>query len=220
MIIFRPVLLLLAAVRLAAAAAPVADLGQGLNYVRLHTSEEAATVLAPAAAGGGSLIIDLRYPTDGLNNPDAVRSALAKHSPGLPVFLLVSPETPAGVAFLVKSLAEQTVTLGATGSWVPDKHGVLVEQTPEADRLAYAAFESGQPVATLIAGKIDKDRYDESTLMTEFRGGNTDPQPPPEPDPTKPKPAAEASDKPAPTDRVLQRAVHLHRALLALPHRS
>ena len=75
---------------------------------------------------------------------------------------------------------------------------------------------AGTPVETLISGKIEKDRYDEATLVQEFKNGNPEAAPPQPPDPT----AAKATDAPAKppvlVDRVLQRAVHLHAARLAL----
>jgi len=56
----------------------------------------------------------------------------------------------------------------------------------------------------------------------EFKNGHPDAEPPPAPDPTAAKPAGDtAKETPPvpPTDRVLQRALHLHRALLALKAR-
>ena len=211
-----PFLLLLDTVR-AEIPAATADLGQGLGYVRIHSSAEADKLLAPLAAKDAALVVDLRYPTDELANYDAVRQQLERHPAGHPLFLLVSADTPPGEVLLVKAMATRSLVLGPTNSWVPENHGVLVAQTAEADRQAYNAYEAGQPVADLISGRIEKDRYDEAALMTDFRGGNTDPQPPSAPDPTKPKTTPDAAPRPVPTDRVLQRAVHLHHALLALP---
>jgi hypothetical protein len=52
--------------------------------------------------------------------------------------------------------------------------------------------------------------------MEEFKNGNADAAPPPAPDPTEAKDGAAETKPEPPVDRVLQRAVHLHRALLAL----
>ncbi|MFI5337626.1 MAG: hypothetical protein ACHQ5A_12635 [Opitutales bacterium] len=202
------------------AAAPV-DLGQGLVYLRIHSLDKDDAALTAALAQDAALILDLRYPSRGLDTLASFREALAHHPANRPLFLLVSPGTPSDVVALLPTAPAGAVALGATGTWLPPEHSVAVEQTAEADRQAYDAAEAGQPLATLISGKIDKERYDEAALMTDFRGGNADPQPPPAPDPTKPKAAPEApAPKPAPTDRVLQRAVHLHRALLALERHS
>ena len=214
-----PFLLLLGAVR-AEVPAATSDLGQGLGYVRIHSSAEATKLLAPLAAKDTALVVDLRYPTDELADYDTVLQQLERHPAGHPLFLLVGAETPPGEVLLVKAMATRSLVLGPTNSWVPENHGVLVTQTAEADRQAYQAYKAGQSVADLISGKIEKDRYDEASLMTDFRGGNTDPQPPPAPDPTKSKATPDTAPKPVPTDRVLQRAVHLHRALLALPTRG
>ncbi|MSU45657.1 MAG: hypothetical protein EXS42_00655 [Lacunisphaera sp.] len=92
----------------------------------------------------------------------------------------------------------------------------MVQTAAAADRRAYDALETGTPLATLISGKVEKDRFDEATLVKEFKNGNPDASPPPLPDPTALKSAA-APEKLVPlTDRVLQRAVHLHRAGLVL----
>ncbi len=217
-----PVLLLLlglAGTRAAEPSAPI-DLGEELGYVRIHSSAEAEKVLGPVLRRDAALIVDLRYPTDGLAHYEMVGQLLEQHPTGKLLFLLVSPDTPPRAVLLVQALAARSLVLGATGSWVPAQHGVLVAQTAAADRQAYDAFETGQPAAALIAGKIEKDRYDEAALMTDFHGGNPDPLPPAAPDTAKAKPAADGAAKPVPTDRVWQRAVHLHRALLAIPRQG
>jgi hypothetical protein len=100
------------------------------------------------------------------------------------------------------------VTLGVKGS--RPEPLVVIAQTAEADRAAYAALKSGTPLAQLISGKIEKERFDEAALVKEFKNGNHDALPPG---------ATTASDKESaapPVDRVLQRALHLHHALQAL----
>lgn len=116
---------------------------------------------------------------------------------------------------IVTAIAQTSaLTLGAPGS--APAPNVVVQTAAAADRRAYDALETGTPLATLISGKVEKDRFDEATLVKEFKNGNPDASPPPLPDPTALKSAA-APEKLVPlTDRVLQRAVHLHRAGLVL----
>ncbi len=179
------------------------DLGQGLGYLRVHQLDEAIKPIA----GSGALVLDLRHTTA---TPEAVTSfaaTLSFRSPSSTLFVLVGPDTPAG---LTSALKGNFVSLGIKGSH-PEPQ-VVVEQTAEADHAAYDAGESGTALASLIAGKIEKERFDEATLVHEFKNGNHDAHPP-EANPAKP-----AGSPTALTDRVLQRAVHLHHALLALKH--
>ncbi|HKB56286.1 MAG TPA: hypothetical protein VKC51_01740, partial [Lacunisphaera sp.] len=120
--------------------------------------------------------------------------------------------TPAAIIATVAQ--SSALTLGASGSLPAPK--VIVQADAATDRRAYDALETGTPLATLISGKIEKERFDEATLVKEFKNGNPDAEPPPLPDPAAPK-LATALGKTVPLiDGVLQRAVHLHRALLAL----
>lgn len=210
-----PFLFLTVAALCARAELRLEALGEGLGYLRIRTLADGAT-LSAALAKEGACVVDLRYPGDGLADLAPLLRAIAGHAPGQPLFLLVSPTAPLGLERQLGAIPPGAVVLGATGAPLPEKSGVEVAQTPEADRLAYEAYEAGQPLADLVSGKIEKERYDEASLMTDFRGGNTDAQPPLSPDPSKPKATPETARKPVPCDRVLQRAVHLHRALLAL----
>jgi hypothetical protein len=94
---------------------------------------------------------------------------------------------------------------------------VVVRTDEDTDRRAYEALATGTPVTQLISGKIEKERYDEAVLVQEFKNGNPDPAPPPALDPTAGKHSGTAEKAAVPLiDHVLQRAVHLHHALLAL----
>lgn len=187
---------------LCACAAELTDLGQGLGYLRVHALDEALKPLA----GANPLVLDLRRATA---TPDAITSfaaALSGHVTGSPLFVLVGPDTPAGLTGVLKG---KFVTLGIKGSR-PEPQ-VVVEQTAAADSAACAALESGTALTQLISGKIEKERFDEATLVHEFKSGNHDAKPPE----ATPTPGKEAPATPL-VDRVLQRAVHLHHALLAL----
>ncbi len=205
-----------------APATQLTDLGQGLAYLRVQSLGESEKDLRSAASTTGALVLDLRYCTANNDSVDALRAALASHAANAPVLILVSPSTPPAVADAIAKSPVRVLTLGIAGS-VPGPT-IVVNTDAETDRRAYDALKAGTSVETLISGKIEKERFDEATLVQEFKDGNHDAEPPPTPDPTAAKPA-EATDKP-PTpavspvvrlvDRVLQCAVYLHRTLLAL----
>jgi len=198
------------------AATGLTDLGQGLSYLRVHSPADSVK----AAASSGALVLDLRYTTVDETSAAELKSALAARPANAPLFILVSPDTPPNLATVVQQ--SSTLTLGIAGAKPAPK--VVVKAEAAADRAAYAALEAGTVIASLISGKVEKERYDEASLVEEFNNGNLDAEPPPAPDPTPPAPGktevTKAGDDPVkpalPTDRVLQRAVHLHRALLAL----
>ncbi len=191
------------------------DLGQGLSYLRINSLTTSAPDLNAVLLRPAPVVLDLRYTAD---EPDAanILRMLNSHPAKPTLYILVSPTTPASVAGIITSTSTRLVTLGVKDSRPAAQ--VVVEQTAEADRAAYAALETGTTLAQLISGKIEKERFDEATLVQEFKNGNHDAHPP-ETSPAKP---ADSPARPAVgqverlTDRVLQRAVQLHRALLAL----
>lgn len=195
----------------------VTDLGQGLGYLRVHSLATDDALLRKSMAAPAALVLDLRYVTADVSSTDALKTIFASRPPGAQLFVLVSPATPPAVAPALAVFP--ALVLGAPGS-VPAPKMVVVQTDAAADRRAFDALESGTELSKLIAGRIEKERFDEATLVQEFKNGNHDAEPPAPSDPTAAKPDAKAVAKetpPAvPTDRVLQRAVHLHRALLAL----
>ncbi|MBI2814934.1 MAG: hypothetical protein HYX71_11690 [Opitutae bacterium] len=197
---------------ISARATELTDLGSGLAYLRIHSVAGSEAALRKAVPGAGALVLDLRYATAGDESAAALKTALASRPANTPLFILVSPATPpALVSAIVQSSA---LTLGAPGSAPGPK--VVVQTDAANDRRAYDALEAGTPLEKLISGKIEKERFDEATLVHEFKNGNPDAAPTPPADPTAPKPVG-APEKTAPlVDRVLQRAVHLHRALQVL----
>ena len=197
-------------------AADLIDLGQGLSYLSIQSLADSEKALRSAVPGAGALVLDLRHVTANNDSVDALRATLAGHSAGTPLFILVSPATPPAVADAITKTSTPVLTLGVAGSQPAPK--LVVKADPESDRRAYDALLAGTPVETLITGKIAKERFDEATLVQEFKNGNHDAEPPATPDPTTAKPAAATEKVPPLVDRVLQRAVHLHRALLALRH--
>jgi hypothetical protein len=100
-------------------------------------------------------------------------------------------------------------------AFTPD---VPLKISPDTERRAYEAFDHGTAMDSLIVEKIDKPRYDEASMVKDHVSDSEQPAPDDEDD-ADAKPDS-AKDKPAPPpqliDLALQRAVQLHRALLAL----
>ena len=193
----------------AAAAEPVA-LDQGLTYLRIASLTTSAFDIKDALLKPAPLVLDLRYTADEPEAVDALR--VLNSQPAKPtLYVLVSPATPAAFTEILTKTATPLVLLGIKGSHPEPK--VVVAQSAADDRRAYDALAAGTPLADLISGKVEKDRFDEASLVHEFKNGNKDAHPPEAS--TDGKPAAPAKL----IDRVLQRAAHLHRAQLALkPH--
>ncbi len=213
-------------------ATELTDLGQGLSYLRVHALADSAKGVTAAVRERDFLILDLRHATASAETAELLRTALLAREGKPPAFVLVSPATPPAIAESLTLVANKCITIGIKDS-IPTPQ-VIIVQSADADLRAYEALDSGQPLATLISGKIGKDRFDEAALVKEFNNGNTNATPPAPPDPTTksavplqhPAPPAKADEAPAATktvepltDRVLQRAVHLHRALLAIKQR-
>lgn len=197
-----------------AATEPV-DLGEGLAYLRVQSSGDSTRAVTQAIASGRPLVLDLRYATTSIEDVAVLSEALARRNTRAPLLLLVSPETPAALLPALGPSRPGVLTLGVEGS--RPAPNVVVAQSAEVDRRSYDAWEGGMPLADLVTGKIEKERFDEASLVQEFKNGNGHAAPPP---------GAGASAKPVEervpplTDRVLQRAIHLHRALAALRARK
>jgi hypothetical protein len=200
-----------------AADAPV-DLGDHLIYVRLHGRPDDVAALA-AAWKKPALIVDLRYPA--AEAAQFLSADLPFRPRPAPLFVLVGPGTPAHALAALRERAPALITLGLPAPGLAPDIELTVK--PEDDRHAYEAFDSGTPVGTLLREHLSKQRFDEAALMHErAQGPDRTGAPAAEPAPAAPKaspaeahPAADAPPA-EPKDVVLQRAVQLYRALLAL----
>lgn len=195
---------------LAAPAPEPSDLGAGLAYLRVHAVSDVAEALASNLAADRALVLDLRYATTSPEGARIVDDALARRRSRAPLLILVSPATPAALRPALTQLPPGAATLGVAESSPSPQ--VVVAQPADVDRRAYDALDGGMKLEDLVTGKIEKERFDEASLVKEFQNGNPNAAPPPAPDPTKATP----EKAPVLTDRVLQRAIHLHRALAAL----
>jgi hypothetical protein len=188
------------------AAEPVA-IDPGLGYLRLDSTVQSAADLRTALLQPRALILDLRYAAD---EPGAATALLELNSqPAKPMlYVLVSPATPVTVAEALTRTSTRLVLLGVKGS--RPGASVVVEQSADTDRRAYAAGQAAAAFPDLISGKVEKEHFDEAQLVQEFKNGNRDAHP------AEGNPDATTLPPERLTDRVLQRAVQLHRALQAL----
>lgn len=195
-------------------AAPIErDLGQGLRYVRTTTLP---ADLPAASLPAGPLVLDLRFAVAGDEASTALGAWLKfRASPKNPVFVLLNRDTAPA---LIESLASPqrpagVITLGQpTHGFAPD---FVVNVKEDEARRAFEALAANTPVEALVTENQDKPRNDEASIARALQ------QPPAEPaDPELTDGDVPPPEKPAPaptlTDRVLQRAIQLHRALRAL----
>ncbi|HUR58885.1 MAG TPA: hypothetical protein VM029_14320, partial [Opitutaceae bacterium] len=123
-----------------------------------------------------------------------------------PVFVLANADTaPALLAVLTpEDPMAGVIVIGVAARKFPP--ALAVKSTPESERLAYDALEKGTSLTALLVENPDKVRNDEASLSKDRLA----------------EAVADASgDEKArsaapPIDAALQRAVHVHRALLAL----
>ena len=189
-----------------AAAAPLErEVGNGLMYVRVY---KLPGDLPPKPSGRvPPTIIDVRYVDGDAEAGSALGAWLRfRATPRTPVFVLANAETSRA---LLKVLAAHERGTGIAvvgierGGFRPD---VAVKGTAEDERRAYDALEKGAAIAALLTDNPNKVRNDEASLskdrLAEASADATDGRP--------------GKPEPPPIDATLQRAVHLHRALVAL----
>jgi hypothetical protein len=184
------------------------DLGQGLAYVRVKHLP--ADLPAKPAGRAPPCVIDVRYvEADEVAVTTFVAWLGFRATPRAPVFVLANSATaPALLAALAgRSAGLSVVLVGAPGGRFQPDSAVKIAAADE--RKAYDALENGAAVETLLADFPDKVRNDEASLVRGQSGpGETPAESPPE---------NPSSRRVAPTiDAALQRALHLHRALVAL----
>lgn len=184
------------------------DLGHGLLYLRLH----ALPADLPAKPSGRvpPCIVDLRYLD--ADSPAAMAFATwlkerERAAPRSPVFVLANSDTSSALrkALVARERSAGVVVVGIPArGFQPD---VAVKATAADERRAYDEFAKGATVASLLADNPEKVRNDEASLSK---------------DPVAAASAADADDAlkgkraSPPVDATLQRAVHLHRTLVAL----
>ena len=216
----RVALILLAVVLpVFAAAAPLEhDLGLRLVYVRVH--QLPADLPAKPAGRVPPCIVDVRYVETHADGAAAfVLWVKSRATLRTPVFVLANAATSAELLkpFSVREKETGIVLVGIEGErFRPD---VAVRASADDERRAYDALEKGAEIGTLLADSPNKVRHDEASLSKDRPAelppgvattgdGRTVSLSLEEPSPVKPVAL--------PIDATLQRAVHLHRALVAL----
>lgn len=218
-ILSAPIRQLLGRVALAAAACctvfparagiVTADLGAGLEYI--HISD--ASIIAKHE---GSQVVDLRF-TDALEESAEGLAGRLRAAAGSGAMLLVLVNSATDPLLrnelaLVQGKVRSILFIGpATPELAPE---ILTETDVEQDRRACDALASGVPADKLINEVVEKPRYDEAHLVRSRTSGNPDGRT----DGDEPSATLPTPDE-TPKDPSLQRAVFLHRALIALGRR-
>lgn len=203
-------------------AAPLTrDLGEGLAY---HRASVLPADLPVADAAPQPLVLDLRFARADEGAAEALASWLKSHATRTtPAIVLVNVETPFVLRRAFTELAAQPglLTLGSPAAgWVPD---ITLAAPLDAERRAYDALAAGTSLDSLLRQNTDKPRHDEAAMMRELANPPKQISDEPLTDPATDAAIASDAAKPAPPpappptiDFALQRAVQLHRALLAL----
>ncbi len=186
------------------------DLGLGLVFERVHSLP--GDLPTDEAVHGHPCVLDLRYVRGDAAAATALAGWLKFHAaPHTPVLLLANAETgrellaPFASADAIAGLVILGETNADTATDIPLPVAAAVE------RRAYEALEKGASVDSLISEKLEKPRNDEARLAREHISDSAM--------------SAETGERPANQGRkqavalidvTLQRAVQLHRTLLAL----
>jgi hypothetical protein len=180
------------------------NLGGGLSYFRVH---ELPTDLPSTPAGKpGPCVLDLRFAkSDGASASLLGAWVRFNASPASPVFILENSETSATLLSLFSGNGlGGVIVLAPAAEKLSPTVGVHVD--PDTDRRAYDAVEKGAALASLLADNPGKERIDEAYLEKEHIADSDAPD--------------IETDKPSPpsplVDSMLQRAIQLHRGLIAL----
>jgi hypothetical protein len=208
------------------------DLQQGLAYLRTSELPADLATIETTLTNRPALVLDLRHAAADDESAASLGRFLSR-APTATRFVrlvLVSRHTDKS---LLKQLATPHPGVVLLGAQAADLTlDVSVATTPEDDALAYEALTSGVSLDKLLSGTTpQKARHDEASLVRAHANGNgrsslaDEPENDPANDPatgaihetSSEEAKAEAPKPPAqPVDRVLLRAVQLHRTLLAL----
>ena len=184
------------------------ELGQGLLFYRVQQLPADLPQPTLADSKPAPCIVDVRYAKAERDAASAFAEWLkVRARPKAPVFVLANAETASALLRVLEGREKSTnvVVIGGTArNFDPD----LAIQIPADDeRRAYDALENGAAIASLITDNPGKVRNDEASLSRDrLAEASAD---------TAADALAPKRDAP-PVDLALQRAVHLHRALVAL----
>lgn len=203
------------------------DLGQALFFLRITDARAEQSIMTDTVGSRAALILDLRGLACEIDFVTLLHTALAK--PPAPhtvrIVLVNSATDPAIVAALEDDALLSVITLSPRSPNLTAD--IQVATSADEERKALDALSNGTPLEKLIADAHDKRRYDEAKLVHDHANGVTpsDEELPAdaeddtittEPTSGKKNSGAEKKAVQLPRDLVLERAVQLHRALLAL----
>jgi hypothetical protein len=180
------------------------DLGHGLSYCRVH---ELPADLPPAPGGRPvAFVLDLRFAkADGAGAGLLSAWVRFNASPTSPIFVLENADTsPALIALFPGTGAGDVIVLAPASEKLTPTIAVHVD--PADDRKAYDAVEKGASLASLLSDNPAKPRIDEAYLDKEHLS-----------DSDAPDIESDKDSPPSPlVDAMVQKAVQLHRGLIAL----
>jgi hypothetical protein len=180
------------------------SLGGGLSYFRVH--ELPADLPSTPAGRPGPSVLDLRFAKADENSASLLGAWVRFNaSAANPIFVLENADTSAALLALFPSSGAGSVIVLAPASEKLSPT-ISVHVDADTDRRAYEAVEKGASLSSLLTDNPDKQRIDEAYLEKEHIADSDAPD--------------IESDKPSPpsplVDFMLQRAVQLHRGLVAL----
>lgn len=190
------------------APADPADLGRGLRYFRPADADFTAALAAAA------LVLDLRETTDLAQAETRLQALLAHCDVAHPLLVLLDAGTPESLRAALPAHAPGLLTLAPADAGLPAD--ILVASDATQEQAAVAALAAGETPLALAEEKVSKQRYDEAALVHDHANGVS--ERPPRNDTAPDGRSAEPADTPQvpPHDRLLQRALFIHRGLLAL----
>jgi hypothetical protein len=197
------------------------DLQKGLAYLRTNDVAADLDAVAKFFAAHPALVLDLRHTTADAGSAGALGRLLAQPPAATHVvrLLLVSDATAPALLTQLRAGLPGVIVLAAQSPGL--KPDIVVATTPEEDRVAFQALTDGLDFDKLLSGTTpQKIRYDEASLVRDHANGILRSLPYDDADdtaePETPPPATTEKLPAQPVDRVLLRAVQLHRTLLAL----
>lgn len=203
------------------------DLGQALLFLRVTDASADRSLMLDTIERRPALVLDLRGLNCEADFVAALHSALVK--PPLPhaarIVLINAATTSTIVAALDDDALLSVITLAPRSAKVTADIQIAI--TAEEERRALETLSNGTPLEKLITYSRDKRRYDEAKLVHDHVNGVTpsddelpadadDDTVTTEPTTKKKTNGAEKKTEQPPHDLVLERAVQLHRSLLAL----
>lgn len=203
------------------------DLGQALAFFRVTAAQADLSSLVDTIQRRPALVLDLRGVNCEAEFVTAFHSALAKApAPHAARMILVNAATSKSLLAALDDDALISVIVLAP-HYAQIDADIQISTTAEEERRALEALTKDTPVEQLIKDPKEKRRYDEAKLVHDHANGviPADSELPADADDDTVTSEATNGKKPAstekkaessPRDLVLERAVQLHRALLAL----